>query len=232
MSLRSDVLLAALLLACTTTGCSLAPVNPGNQGGLGAPAAPAAPGATPTTPLAGPVSGSLPASPDASEAPEGSGDLESWPGGRLSPARFFQLLLPAALACQRRTGVPAAVTLAQAALETGYGSSTIHDSKNLFGIKGSGPAGSVRALTHEVVGKRRVAVMANFRKYDTWEQSLDDHASLLAGAPQYARAMGVSNDPEAFARELERAHYATGARYAESLIKIMRDNDLIGRGNA
>ena len=46
----------------------------------------------------------------------------------------------------RATGVPASVTLAQAALETGWGAATIGDAKNLLGIEGTGPAIADRRL--------------------------------------------------------------------------------------
>ncbi|MBI4863022.1 MAG: glucosaminidase domain-containing protein [Candidatus Riflebacteria bacterium] len=188
-----------------------------------------------TAPLNDPVSTSfLPGgSPpeQAPAAPQGTGTtaaLESWRGGKLPPAEFFSLLAPAVMEASRRTGVPAAVTLAQAALETGYGKSTIGDAKNLFGIKGTGPAGSVTVPTREVVNGRSVTVQGKFRKYNSWTESIVDHDKLLATGSRYARAMQYRTDPERYAREIHKAGYATDPAYADKLIQIIRENNLVG----
>jgi hypothetical protein len=187
------------------------PLGPGQ--GAPPPAGPAAPGAPPA---GGPITAGT------------SAELENWRGGRLPPAQFFRMLAPAAIAASRQTGVPAAVTLAQAALETGYGASTIGDAKNLFGIKGTGPAGSITSPTREVYNGRSVTENATFRKYNTWVESIMDHDRLLSTAARYRGAMAVRNDPEAFARAIHQAGYATDPEYSNKLIKIMRDNNLVG----
>jgi flagellum-specific peptidoglycan hydrolase FlgJ len=49
---------------------------------------------------------------------------------------FFDELIPYAQEMQRRTGIPASVALAQAALESGFGKSLLSkQAKNLFGVK-------------------------------------------------------------------------------------------------
>ena len=56
---------------------------------------------------------------------------------------FINQVAPGALAAQQKYGVPAAVTIAQAIDESGWGQSLLaSQDNNLFGIKGSGPAGS------------------------------------------------------------------------------------------
>ena len=111
--------------------------QPASSGPLGGPLA----GALPSSPGQPPVPGDKAPGPTPTSFPE----LDAWPGGRLPPDQFFRMIAPACIASSRLTGVPAAVTMAQAALETGYGRSSIGDAKNLFGIKGTGPAGSVSA---------------------------------------------------------------------------------------
>lgn len=151
--------------------------------------------------------------------------LANYRGGRLSPTEFKNLFGPVAREVSKRSGVPASIILAQAALETGWGSSTIADAKNLFGIKGTGPAGSVRVPTQEVVNGRRVTINDNFRKYNTWMESIEDHSRLLQNS-RYAKAMQNRNNPDQFARELQRAGYATDPEYADKLISIMKSNNL------
>lgn len=152
--------------------------------------------------------------------------LENYNGGRLAPAEFARLFGPIARESMRRTGVPASVILAQAALETGWGASSIGDAKNLFGIKGTGPAGSIRVPTQEVVNGRRVTIQDNFRKYNSWQESFEDHGRLLSQNSRYATAMRYTNDPDRFAREIHRAGYATDPEYSNLLISIMRSNNL------
>lgn len=161
--------------------------------------------------------------------PSSSGEsaaLENWKGGRLPPSEFCRLLGPVARESMRVTGVPASVTLAQAALETGWGAATIGDAKNLFGIKGTGPAGSITVPTREYINGQYVTVQGTFRKYHTWRESIDDHARLLTTAPRYRNCMAYKNDPDQFARELQKAGYATSPTYASKLISIMRQYNL------
>ncbi len=152
------------------------------------------------------------------------GALANYRGGRLSPAEFGRLFGPAAQAASRNSGVPASIILAQAALETGWGSSSIGNAKNLFGIKGTGPAGSVTVPTQEYRNGRMVTENAAFRKYNSWQESIADHSRLLQNA-RYAKAMQYKNDPDQFARELQKAGYATDPEYASKLISIMKSNN-------
>jgi hypothetical protein len=189
---------------------------PGQNPGQTPPGTPPAP---PKTPAGPPVPGNPPAAGTFAE-------LDAWQGGALPPDQFFRMLAPAVMASSRQTGVPAAVTLAQAALETGYGKSTIGDAKNLFGVKGEGPAGSVDHVTREVEGGQSVTITAKFRKYNSWYESIVDHDTFLQ-KPRYANAMAVRNDPEAFARAIADAGYATDPSYADQLISIMKRYNLV-----
>ncbi|HEY2286426.1 MAG TPA: glucosaminidase domain-containing protein, partial [Streptosporangiaceae bacterium] len=62
--------------------------------------------------------------------------------GTAAQQAFISRIAPAATAAQQRYGVPAAVTIAQAIDESGWGQSELATADhNLFGIKGTGPAG-------------------------------------------------------------------------------------------
>src|SRR6266849_1128728 len=97
-------------------------------------------------------------------------------GDRLN---FFEHYGPLAQSGQKKYGVPASVTLAQAALESGYGQ---HDLGvyNFFGIKARLGELSVSRMTTEFIGGQRQSVMANFRAYASAEEAFDDHARLLS----------------------------------------------------
>lgn len=150
--------------------------------------------------------------------------LANYRGGKLTPAQFGRLFGPVAKEASARSGIPASIILAQAALETGWGASAIGNAKNLFGIKGTGPAGSISVPTREIINGRTVTVQASFRKYNNWMESIADHGRLLQNS-RYAAAMRVKNNPEQFARELQKAGYATDPQYANKLISIMRSNN-------
>jgi flagellum-specific peptidoglycan hydrolase FlgJ len=124
------------------------------------------------------------------------------------------------------TGVPASVTVAQAILESGWGKHTIGQAKNLFGIKGRGPAGSVRAPTPEFLNGKWGTVDANFAKYNSFAQSVTEHARFLLKNKRYVPAFKVKGDADAFAREIDKAGYATAPNYAASLIALMKKHDL------
>ncbi len=150
----------------------------------------------------------------------------------MTPSEFIQLLLPHAIVVQRRYGLPAAAMIAQAALETGWGSAVLQrpdgqSSHNLFNIKGEGPAGTVEVRAWEHVNGQDVSVPSRFRCYRSYEESFADYAQLIAGSARYATAYADSNNPVAYVEALAMAGYATDPSYASKVISIMDDFDLI-----
>ena len=92
----------------------------------------------------------------------------------MRPADFIALVVEGAQEFQVKTGVFASVTIAQAALETGWGQFIPVDkytgklSYNLFGVKGVGPAGSVTCQTWEVIDGKKVVVDAQSLWRSSW----------------------------------------------------------------
>lgn len=145
---------------------------------------------------------------------------------RMKQAQFIEFVGNSARQSMHETGVPASVTVAQAILETGWGKHTIGDAKNLFGIKGQGPAGSVLAPTKEYINGKWVTVNAKFAKYDSYEQSITEHAKFFLRNRRYAKAMQVKGNPDDFARAIHQAGYATAPNYADVLISLMKRYNL------
>lgn len=143
----------------------------------------------------------------------------------MPPSAFIGMLAQAAQDCQRTTGIPASITLAQAALESAWGARAIGN--NLFGIKAdkswTGP--TVDVPTHEYVRGQRVEVTDKFRKYESFAASMVDHAQFLLKNPRYAPCF-KQIDGAGWARELQAAGYATDPEYASKLIAIMRGRNL------
>ena len=142
--------------------------------------------------------------------------------GTAAQQAFISQVAPGAIAMQSRYGVPAAVTIAQAIDESGWGQSAlaIRD-HNLFGIKGSGPAGTDMMPTQEYQNGQYVTVTSPFRVYHNVAESIADHGKLLATSSSYQHAMADRHLPDAFATDLTGV-YATDPHYGSSLIAIMR----------
>ena len=146
----------------------------------------------------------------------------------MKPQEFIDALSTPAQEVAAATGVPAGFTVAQAALESAWGSSRLStEGCNLFGVKAdaswTGP--TLTMLTHEVVGGESVVVNAKWRKYSGWGECLEDHAEFLHHA-RYAAAFTHSDDSESFARAIAAAGYATDPDYATKIIQVIRAHGL------
>jgi flagellar rod assembly protein/muramidase FlgJ len=143
----------------------------------------------------------------------------------MKPADFFDQLLPAALACQRTSGIPASLTLAQAALESSWG--TRAPGYNLFGVKAD-PSwkGAVTLVnTHEFIKGVNTPVVDKFRCYGSWADCLQDRVEFFLRNPRYAKCF-IEKSGEGWARAVAAAGYATDPAYADKLIAIMRGRNL------
>ena len=139
---------------------------------------------------------------------------------------FINAIAPGALATQRRFGVPASVTIAQAIDESGWGQSALAvNDHNLFGIKGTGPAGSDILPTEEYENGQWVTISSGFRVYHNFAESIQDHGELLATSGYYTQAMADRSDPDAFANALTGV-YATNPEYGADLIQLMQQYNL------
>jgi flagellum-specific peptidoglycan hydrolase FlgJ len=197
---------------------------------LGEPAASTAPKPGPASAPANvkpaPSKPSRPAAPAPAASPSPSSASTSpkqyaTPGTRDQQA-FISLVAPGTVAAQQRYGVPASVTIAQAIEESAWGQSSlaaVHH--NLFGIKGTGPVGSVTLPTQEYENGSWVTVGAQFAVYHNDAESIADHAELLATSGYYARAMADRAHPDAFANDLTGV-YATDPGYGANLIALMK----------
>jgi flagellum-specific peptidoglycan hydrolase FlgJ len=142
--------------------------------------------------------------------------------GTAAHQAFISLVAPGAIAAEQRYGIPAAVTIAQAIDESGWGQSELATADhNLFGIKGTGPAGRDMRPTREYENGVWVTLDAPFRVYHNVAESIEDHSQLLATDPAYQHAMANRHEPDAFAAALTGV-YATDPDYGSSLIALMR----------
>jgi LysM repeat protein len=174
--------------------------------------------------------GTLNASGDRAEAPSAGAlerpeDLPRPTGTAGWQTDFILSVAPGARESQRRSGVPASVTVAQAILESDWGRSKLtREANNLFGIKayrGGGTAGVYEINTWEVYGGQNVTVFAAFKAYESLADSIADHGNWFHDNSRYHGALDVKGDPKAFAYAINAAGYATDPAYAPKLIGLM-----------
>lgn len=142
-------------------------------------------------------------------------------------AGFIGRCVGPAQANQRRYGVPASVTIAQAILESAWGRSELAArANNYFGIKCSAQAsphqaGCVDKETWEHLNGNDVTVTASFRRYASMTDSFLDHGLFLTSRPRYAAAFEPGIGADEFARRIHAAGYATDPNYSNKLISLM-----------
>jgi flagellum-specific peptidoglycan hydrolase FlgJ len=136
---------------------------------------------------------------------------------------FIDQYADEAINSQILTGVPASVTLAQALIESGRGKSGLTKrGLNFFGIKGTGPAGSVIMRTREWSKQRgNYYINAPFRAYRNAMESFIDHGNLFFRVKVYRNALKYLNDGKRFAAEIHKAGYATDPNYTKVLHQVI-----------
>jgi flagellar protein FlgJ len=146
-----------------------------------------------------------------------------------SQDEFVATMLPMAKAAAARIGVDPKYLVAQAALETGWGKSVMRagdgsSSHNLFGIKAgqSWQGGQARAITSEFRDGAMVKETAQFRSYDSYQDSFHDLVTLLQSNDRYKEVVKSADNPEQFVRELQKAGYATDPDYASKISQIAK----------
>jgi len=144
--------------------------------------------------------------------------------------QFIDSLIPAAMESMKNDGIPASFTIAQAALESAWGSSKLAvQGFNLFGVKaGKSWKGDILVLpTTEFIDGKEVKVQAKWRKYESLDQCIKDHTTFLKNNPRYAPAFIHKCNGDQFAHYIAAGGYATDPHYAKKLQSIIYSNHLL-----
>ncbi|MDQ0107731.1 LysM repeat protein [Chitinophaga terrae (ex Kim and Jung 2007)] len=122
----------------------------------------------------------------------------------------------------RRTGVPAAIKLAQGIVETQSGNGTLClQSNNHFGIK------CKNTWTGKTIKYDDDEAQECFRVYESARDSYRDHSDFLRSNPRYAFLFQFDGDDyKSWAYGLKQAGYATNKTYPQQLIKVIEDYNL------
>ncbi|MBR9883889.1 MAG: flagellar assembly peptidoglycan hydrolase FlgJ [Oceanospirillales bacterium] len=152
-----------------------------------------------------------------------------------TPEQFVEQLLPVAERAAQALGVDPRVLVAQAALETGWGRSVIRQadgssSNNLFNIKADSrwDGDKVGVSTLEYRDGLPRPERAEFRVYDSIEQSMDDYVDFIQNNPRYSDALKQASDPLEYLQALQQAGYATDPDYADKISRIVNGALLAG----
>lgn len=136
--------------------------------------------------------------------------------------RYIERYRSLAMSEQQRTGIPAAIKLAQAIHETGAGTSELAvQANNHFGLKCKS---DWKGQTFEHNDDRRREC---FRKYNIDFESYQDQSDYLKSNPRYRKLFKLSKtDYAAWAFGLREAGYATNPQYAQRLIQLVEEYHL------
>ena len=118
--------------------------------------------------------------------------------------------------------------IAQAILESGWGKSTLASKyHNYFGLKcgGAWKGKSVNMATKEEYKVGTLTnIRDNFRVYDSMEAGVKGYFDFI-NTSRYANLRGVKN-PEEYVRRIKADGYATSSTYVDTLLRVIRDNNL------
>lgn len=133
-----------------------------------------------------------------------------------------------AISEMQRTGIPASITLAQAVVESRYGTSSLaKQSNNHFGIKCKSDWEGQSVYYKDDDYKNGQLIHSCFRSYDDPVQSYYDHSDFLLENRRYQVLFQLSkNDYQGWAKGLKKCGYATAPDYANALIETIEKYQL------
>ena len=140
-----------------------------------------------------------------------------------TPEAFVASIAPTAKAVAKELGIDPRIVIAQAALETGWGTSV--KGNNLFGIKSHGKEDGLMVQTHEVVDGKRIKVRDSFRQYDSYDESIADYGSFLQQNKRYKPMLQAATLREQV-EALGKSGYATDPDYADKVMAIAKSKRL------
>jgi flagellum-specific peptidoglycan hydrolase FlgJ len=149
----------------------------------------------------------------------------------MTQQEFIDRIVPHAQELQKGYGILPSIILGQAILESDWGKSTLaSEYNNLFGIKAFGNSKKVTLDTQEFYNEQWVTIQGDFRVYDSWEESMDDHTMLFVNGVDWNPALYenvlVATNYQDAAQALQTAGYATDPGYADKIIHVIETYDL------
>lgn len=137
---------------------------------------------------------------------------------------FISKIASKALEANQLHNIKSSLTISQAIIESNWGKSS--PGNMLFGMKWYPNCGYDYQLlnTKEFIGGVYITVKAKFKKYKSWDESLDDHTNLLL-TPRYAKVLTAKNYMEA-TQFIKDCGYATSPTYPATLRNVIKQYEL------
>jgi flagellum-specific peptidoglycan hydrolase FlgJ len=163
---------------------------------------------------------------------------------RSKEKQFIEGLIRVSLEEEVKFGIPAPIKIAQAILESGWGTDGLaKENNNYFGIKHKryyNPEEKklvgtpIMKVTHEYDSKRRYyKTKAKFITYETRWCSIRHHSLFLKHQMTHSSRKGYRNleglsskDYKSWARNLQLSGYSTSHHYERTLLKLIHDYNL------
>lgn len=148
-------------------------------------------------------------------------------GQSQSQAGFIEQLGASAMQVSDSNDLYASIMVAQALVETGFGSSQLSSAPyyNLFGVKEYNGGASVTMSTQEYLDGQWVTMNEPFAVYSSYGESFQAHANLLCGN-YYAGARKSHTNSYQDAAYYLTGRYATDPGYAGKLISLIQNYNL------
>lgn len=137
--------------------------------------------------------------------------------------QFLEKIKPMVIQDMRENKILASLTASQALIESNKGNSGLTiKANNLFGIKGVYNGQSVSMPTTEYYNGVKTQIIAAFRKYPSWQESINDHSALFNKSSRYANLRGCV-DYRLACEYVQKDGYATSPTYTQTLIKTIEN---------
>lgn len=126
----------------------------------------------------------------------------------------------------KQSGILASLTGAQGFIESNKGNSGLTTkANNLFGIKGKYNGQSVTMMTTEYYAGVKTRVPQAFRKYPSWQESVNDHSAMFNRMSRYENLRNCQDYEEA-CLNVKKDGYATAPDYTSTLMNPIRKYQL------
>ncbi|QZY55102.1 glycoside hydrolase family 73 protein [Crassaminicella profunda] len=142
----------------------------------------------------------------------------------MNKQEFINKLRPTAKEGYEKYSILPSLCIAQACLESSFGTKHMGSANNYFGFK-SGKywkGKNITLPTKEWNGEKMITVQAEFRAYDNLEESIRDYQRLIGTVSRYKNVCKSKNYLKA-TNEVYKAGYATDPHYPKKLQQIIEE---------
>lgn len=127
----------------------------------------------------------------------------------------------------REYGILPSLTIAQACIESKFGTCALSPFFNFFGMKWTSKCGCeyTEKMTTEYIDGKPVRVKAKFRAYKSYDEGIEGYYKFITGYKRYKNLIGCKDAREACTL-IQQDGWATSPKYAETLYNCIRLYDL------